>query len=151
MLLVQVHQLHLVVGHFLLVRGLEHEGDGVRLILGLDGDDVVIRGTPNRDTLKIIIILVSPNLLEDLRHAVQIHPHGKLPVTTETVEAISSQTDGDERDVGVVHGLQLDAAVATVPGRLFQQLLDRVQHLLQKTALDKSSLEHLDCQVIGLQ
>ena len=47
MLLVQVHQLHLVVGHFLLVRGLEHEGDGVRLVLGLDGDDVIIGSTPS--------------------------------------------------------------------------------------------------------
>ena len=52
MLLVQVHQLHLVVGHLLLVGGLEHEGDGVGLILGLDGDDVVIRGTPEQRDVK---------------------------------------------------------------------------------------------------
>lgn len=44
-LLVQVHQLHLVVGHFLLVGRLKHEGDSVGLILGLDGDNVVIGGT----------------------------------------------------------------------------------------------------------
>ena len=52
MLLVEVHQLHLVVGHFLLVGGLEHEGDGVRLVLGLDGDDVIIGGAPEREMLK---------------------------------------------------------------------------------------------------
>ena len=95
--------------------------------------------------------MVGSNLLEDLGHAVQVHPHGELPVTPESVEAISPQTDGDQRDVRVVHGLQLDAAVAAVPGRLLQQLLDGVQHLLQKTALDKSGLKHLDNKVIGLQ
>ena len=45
-LLVEVHQLHLVVGDLLLVGRLEHEGDGVGLVLGLDGDDVVIGCTP---------------------------------------------------------------------------------------------------------
>ena len=47
MLLVEIHQLHLVVGHFLLVRSLKHECDSVSLILGLDGDDVVIGGAPD--------------------------------------------------------------------------------------------------------
>ena len=142
-LLVEIHQLHLVVGHFLLVGGLKHEGDGVRLVLGLDGDDVIIRCAPEREMLEIKHTLDVSNLLEDLVHAVEIHPHGELPVAPEPVEAISSETDGDEGDVGVVHSLQLDAAVAAVPGRLLQQLLDRVQHLLQKTALDESGLEHL--------
>ncbi len=41
-LLVQIHQLHLVVGDLLLVGGLEHEGDVVGLVLGLHGDDVII-------------------------------------------------------------------------------------------------------------
>ena len=45
-LLVEVHQLHLVVRDLLLVGSLEHEGDCVSLILGLHGDDVVIGGTP---------------------------------------------------------------------------------------------------------
>ena len=93
--------------------------------------------------MRMLILLVGPNLLEDLGHAVQIHAHGELPVAPEPVEAISSQTDGDQGDVRVVHGLQLDAAVATVPGGLLQQLLDRVQHLLEKTALDESGLKHL--------
>ena len=99
----------------------------------------------------MLILLAGPNLLEDLVHAVQIHAHGELPVAPEPVEAISSQADRHERDVRVVHGLQLDAAVAAVPGGLLQQLLDGVQHLLQKTALDKSGLKHLDNLVIGLQ
>ena len=44
--LVEVHQLHLVVGDLLLVGALEHEGDGVSLVLSLDSDDVVVGSTP---------------------------------------------------------------------------------------------------------
>lgn len=46
MLLVEVHQLHLVVGDLLLVGALEHEGDGVSLVLSLNSDDVVVGSTP---------------------------------------------------------------------------------------------------------
>ena len=46
-LLVEVHQLHLIIGDLLLVGGLEHEVDGVSLVLGLNGDDVVIGSAPN--------------------------------------------------------------------------------------------------------
>ena len=62
-LLVEVHQLHLVVGHLLLVGRLEHERDGVGLVLRLDGDDVVVRRAP-----------------QDLGHRSQVHPHRQLPV-----------------------------------------------------------------------
>ena len=44
--LVKVHELHLVVRDLLLVGTLEHEGHGVRLVLGLHGDVVVVCGTP---------------------------------------------------------------------------------------------------------
>ena len=47
-LLVQVHQLHLVVGDLLLVGALEHEGYSVPLVLSLDGDDVIIGGAPGK-------------------------------------------------------------------------------------------------------
>ena len=46
-LLVEVHQLHLVVGDLLLVGALEHEGYSVPLVLSLDGDDVIIGSTPS--------------------------------------------------------------------------------------------------------
>ena len=52
MLLVEVHQLHLVVGDLLLVGRLEHEGDIIGLILGLDGDDVIIGSTPRNKKIK---------------------------------------------------------------------------------------------------
>ena len=48
---------------FYLVWRLEHEGDVVRLVLGLDGDDVVVGGAA-----------------EDLGHGAQVHAHGQLTV-----------------------------------------------------------------------
>ena len=85
MLLVEVHQLHLVVGDLLLVGRLEHEGDGVGLVLRLDRDNVVGVGA-----------------LQDLAHAAEVHAHGELAVATELVEPV-----GPQGDVAVVHGLEI--------------------------------------------
>ena len=80
--------------------------------------------------------------LQDLAHAVEVHAHGQLPVAPELVEAVVPEVDGDERHVGVIHRLQLDAGVGAVPGCLLQQVLDRLQHLLQQTSLDQTCLKH---------
>ena len=90
MLLVEVHQLHLVVGDLLLVGRLEHEGDGVGLVLRLDRDNVVGVGA-----------------LQDLAHAAEVHAHGELAVATELVEPVGPQGHGHQGDVAVVHGLEI--------------------------------------------
>ena len=64
MLLIEVHQLHLVVGHLLLVGRLEHEGDRVRLVLRLHRHNVVVG-----------------RAAQDLRHRAQVHAHRQLTVT----------------------------------------------------------------------
>ena len=46
MFMVQVHQLHLIVGDLLLVGVLKHEGNNVPLILSLHSDDVIIGSAP---------------------------------------------------------------------------------------------------------
>ena len=53
-------------------------------------------------------------------------------ISPEFVEAVGAEVDGDERDVGVVHGLQLDARVCAVPCRLGEQVLQGFQHLGSK-------------------
>jgi len=69
--LVEVHQFHLVVRHFLLVLRFEHKGHRVSVVLGFHGDCVIVVGA-----------------FQDLRHTGQIHSHGKIAVTTEFVESI---------------------------------------------------------------
>ena len=49
MFLVQVHQLHLVVGDLLLVGALKHEGYSVPLVLRLHSDNVIIGSAPTID------------------------------------------------------------------------------------------------------
>jgi hypothetical protein len=58
MFLVQVHEFHLVVGHLLLVGGLEHEGDCIGLVLSLHCYNIIVGGAP-----------------QDLRHGAQVHAH----------------------------------------------------------------------------
>ena len=58
MLLIKVHQLHLIVRDLLLVGRLEHEGDVVSLVLGFHGDDVIVGCTSEQKIVfsqKIII------------------------------------------------------------------------------------------------
>ena len=47
----------------------------------------------------------------------------------ELVETIGPEVDWDEGDVGIVHGLQLDAGVRAVPCRLGEEVLQGLQHL----------------------
>ena len=68
--------------------------------------------------------------------------HWKLPVASEFVESIGSQEDRDEADMRIVHGLKLDTRVCTVPCRFVQEVLQRLQDLLQKVALSKPRFEH---------
>ena len=52
----------------------------------------------------------------------------------EFVEAVCPEVDGDEGDVRVVHGLQLDASVRAVPCRLGEQVLQGLQHLCSNSS-----------------
>ncbi len=42
-----------------------------------------------------------------------------LTIAAKLVEAVGPERNGDERDVGVVHGLELDPGVGAVPRGLF--------------------------------
>ena len=46
MLLIEIHQLHLIIRNLLLVWRLEHEVNGVSLVLGLNGDDIIVSCAP---------------------------------------------------------------------------------------------------------
>ena len=56
-----------------------------------------------------LTITIIVDILENLAHAVQAHPHGQLSVTSELVEPVVTEIHRHQRHVGVVHGLQLDA------------------------------------------
>ena len=58
------------------------------------------------------------DILENLAHAVQAHPHGQLSVTSELVEPVMTEIHRHQRHVGVVHGLQLNACKLRVRDKI---------------------------------
>ena len=121
-LLVKIHQFHLVVRNHLLVRRLEHEVNGICLILGLHGDNVIVSNAPIHISFstKTLDILYIP---ENLSNAIMAHAHGELTVTTELVKSIGSEVIRHQGNVRVVNSLELDATVTAVQGGFLQHIL----------------------------
>jgi hypothetical protein len=82
-------------------------------------------------------------LPEDLCHALETHSHGELTVASEFVEPISTEVDGHQGHVRVVHSLELDTTVAAVPGGFLKEILQGLQDLLEEISLDETGLKHL--------
>lgn len=80
---------------------LEHEGDGVAAIVGLEGDDVVVAGA-----------------LEHLGHVVEVHSHGKIAVAAVVLEALGSEEQSHQRHVAGVHGLEREPRGRAVEVRI---------------------------------
>lgn len=72
----------------------------------------------------------------------EVHTHGQVAVAAVRVEALGAQGELHQGDVGGIHALQVDAARAYVPAGLIDEILQRLQHLLQDGALDQARLEH---------
>lgn len=74
----------------------------------------------------------------------EIDAHGDVAVAAVRVEALGAHGELHQRDVRGVHALQTDAARAQVPAGLRDEVLERLQHLLQQRALNQPRLEHPD-------
>ncbi|PON36308.1 hypothetical protein PanWU01x14_329400, partial [Parasponia andersonii] len=99
----------------------EHEGDRVRGVIGLDSDDVVVTSA-----------------FEHLGHAVEVHAQGEVPITAIVLEPFGSEEEGEAG----VHGLEREAGGGAVEVGIVDEVLERFQNLLQKTALDQPQLQH---------
>ena len=113
------------VGNAILSLGLEHEGEGVSLVLGLEGHDVVVAGA-----------------LEDLGHVGRVEAKGDGAVTPEVVEAGGAEGDGHEGHVRGVHGLDGQLILGAVDVGVLNEVLDGFDESLEDAALGKSGFEH---------
>lgn len=113
------------VGNAILSLGLEHEGEGVALVLGLEGHDVVVAGA-----------------LEDLGHVGRVEAEGDGAVAPEVVEAGGAEGDGHEGHVGGVHGLDGKLILGAVDVGVLDEVLDGFDEGLEDAALGKSGFEH---------
>lgn len=112
MLLVDVHELDIVLADPVAARILKDEVDDVRRVLRLQGQNVIgLCGT------------------EHLGEGCEIDTEGDVAVASEGGEAFGSQQHGDESNVGVVHGLESDAGVIAVEVAVLDKVLDSVDEL----------------------
>lgn len=110
MFLVHVDQFHLVLGHFFFVGGFKYENDVVRTVPGSKGHRILAPSTPQDFGHTVIEkefgTFAKSEVFFDLRS--DVHSHREISVASEFVKAITPEVEGDQGDVGIVHGLDLD-------------------------------------------
>lgn len=112
MLLVDVHQLDVILADAISCVVLEHQVDNIRRIFSLDCEDVLILGGT-----------------KNLGKRSEVDTEGNVAITTERGEGFRAKKHGDEGNVGVVHGLESDARVIAVKVTILDKVLDCVHDL----------------------
>ena len=113
MLLVNIHELDIILADPSVVVGLKDEVDDVGRVLSLDGEDVIAAGSAKH-----------------LCERAQVDTEGNVAVAAEGVKGFGLEHHGDEGDVGVVHGLQRDARVIAVEVAVLNKVFDGIDNLL---------------------
>ena len=112
MLLVDVHQLDVVLADPVGAAVLEDEVDHVGRVLGLECKDVL-----------------APCRAEHLCERAQVDTKGNVAVAAEGLKGLGPQQHRYKGDVRVVHGLQRDTRVIAVEVAVLHEVLDGVDDL----------------------
>lgn len=112
MLLVNVHELEVVLANAVILAALEDEVEHVGGILGLEGQDILVLGGA-----------------QHLGEGGQVDTEGDVAVASVGGETLGLEHHGDQGNVGVVHGLQGDTRVIAVEVAVLDKILDGVDHL----------------------
>ena len=75
-------------------------------------------------------------------HVAEVEAERDGAVTAVVVEAVAAEHEGAERHVRRVHGLEREAGLLTVEVGITHEITDRLNDLLEKVALDETSLKH---------
>ena len=112
MLLVDVHELDVVLAYPVTVRAFKHHVHNIWRIFSLQRKDV-------------LILRAAKHLLQRR----EVDAERDVAITAERREGLRLEHHGNEGDVGVVHGLQGDARVIAVEVAILDQILDRIDNL----------------------
>jgi hypothetical protein len=112
MLLVNVHELDVVLAQPVALRALEHQVDNIRRILGFQCEDVIVLCAA-----------------QDLGERGEVDAERKVAIAAERREGFGLEHHGNEGDVGVVHGLERDTGVIAVEVAVLDEILDGVDDL----------------------
>lgn len=111
-LLVDVHELEVILAYAVVLGRLEDEVERVGRVLGLERQDVLVLGRA-----------------QHLRQGCQVHAQRDVAVAPVRRECLGLEHHGHERHVRVVHGLQRDARVIAVEVAVLHQVLDGIDNL----------------------
>ena len=112
MLLINVHELDVVLADPVALSALEDQVDDIRRVLGLEGEDVFVLCAT-----------------EDFCEGGEVDAEGKVAVAAERREGFGLEHHGDQGDVGVVHGLERNTGVIAVEVAVLDEVLDGVDDL----------------------
>ena len=112
MLLVDIHQLDIVLAYPVRLRALEHQVHGIRRVVGLQSQHILVLSSP-----------------QDLGQRDQIDAQGDVAVAAVGREPFGAEQHGHQRHVRVVHGLQGDSGVIAVEVAVLHEILDGVGDL----------------------
>ena len=112
MLLINVHELDVVLADPVGPAALEHQVDDIGRVLCLECEEIVaLRGA------------------EHFCEGAQVDTEGDVAVAAEGAEGLGPQQHRDEGDVGVVHGLQRNTGVIAVEVAVLDEVLDGIDDL----------------------
>jgi len=109
---VNVHELEIKLGQSLGIWGFKHEGDGVSVVLTLHGDGIIVRSA-----------------LEDLGEVLELHTHGDVAVAAIVLKTVRAELEGDEGDMGGIHGLQAKSRAVAIKIGVINEVLDGLNDL----------------------
>lgn len=109
MLLVNIHQLDIVLAYPVRLRALEHEVDSIGRVIRLQRQHVLILSSP-----------------QHLGQRDQVDAQGDVAVAAVGREPFGAEQHGHQRHVRVVHRLQGDSGVIAVEVAILHQILNSV-------------------------
>lgn len=112
MLLVNVHELEIVLVQPVRLRALEHEVDHVGRVVGLDGQDIFILSGA-----------------EHLGQGDEVDAEGDVSVASVRGEGFGEELHRDQRHVGVIHGLEGNAGIIAVKVAVLHEVSDGIDNL----------------------
>lgn len=141
MLLINVHQLDVVLAQSVCVCALEYQVDHVRRIFSLQCKN-------------ILVVCATEHFCQGR----QVDPQGNVAIAAERREGFGLEHHGDEGNVRVVHSLERNAGVIAIEVAVLDEILDgvdnldvvsrwlamsaRLTYLLQQVGLLESGFKH---------
>jgi hypothetical protein len=122
-LLIDIHKLQVILAQPIALAALKHQIQNIGSIFSLECQDILaLSGT------------------QDFGERGEVDAKGNIAVASVWGKGFCLEHHGDERDVGVVHGLESNAGVIAVEVAVLNEILDRINDL-EKSAKPQEDIE----------